>query len=178
MNQRHYRIIVVIAPLPSGTKAVLQAASMIRKMQARNILWITLVEENMGLGFESSHVPFMTPGEWLRRTEKDLRDKLDQLLTPLNLLVNWQFQMIPGPYNQALTTLSQDWGADLILATQNDIKKMSRHDGMMWFQTPIPFSCAIQPLPQPKKSGLTEWRANQGWIWTQQLIKKIESMTI
>ncbi len=154
MASRHYRIIAVVDPLPSGEELVRRTVAVLRGYNPRDVLWVTLCDD-MGMGFESCHVPFLTPVEWLQRTEADLSSRLQELLGRLGI-TQPEFRLLSGPPNQTLAAVSEEWGSDLILSKETDAGKITGHNGMEWLQPPVPLACAVQTVavPSPWQRGM------------------------
>ncbi|MEO5355020.1 MAG: universal stress protein [Magnetococcus sp. XQGC-1] len=144
-HHRYFRILAVIDPLPSGEPLVRQLSTLIRGYAPRDLLWVTLCDD-IGMGFESGHAPFMTPLEWLQRTEKDLSLRLSALLRQLGIAPS-EFRLLPGQPNRTLATLADDWCADLILSKASAVDRISGRDCPEWWRRPAPLPCTLQTVP-------------------------------
>ncbi|MEO5331534.1 MAG: universal stress protein [Magnetococcus sp. YQC-5] len=160
MSQRHYRILAVIDPLPSGAAMVRQLSAIIHEYRPRNVLWVTLCDD-ISMGFESCHYPFLTPMEWVERTEAQLATRLQEVLRCQGVEA-YEFRLMTGSPNQVMADLSNEWGADLILTSNAHVGKITGHDGLEWLFPPIPLRCAVQTIPahSPWPKIMKRWLQN------------------
>ncbi|MBF0271629.1 MAG: hypothetical protein HQL98_06180 [Magnetococcales bacterium] len=143
----HYRVIAILDPLPAGETTARQVMELLSGSRVRDLLWVTLMGET-GLGFESCHVPFLTPAQWQQRTQECLEHRFKQLAQRLDM-PRWTFKLLAGPANRAVAELSASWGADLILAPQPELKRITGDDAPAWLFPPHPLTGAVHPLPAP-----------------------------
>jgi hypothetical protein len=118
------RLLVVIDPLPGSAADILQLLPQIHSQQPQQLLWVVLTGDLLGLGFESCHYPFTTPGDWLQRTEQDMTVRLRALLAPLSG-PQAQLRLLPGAEAAALATLAGQWQADAILLPQTTMQRLA-----------------------------------------------------
>ncbi|MBF0427594.1 MAG: universal stress protein [Magnetococcales bacterium] len=141
----HNRILAVIDPLPSGEFMARQVVTILRQTQANHLLWVTLCDD-LGPAFESCHAPFMTPMQWLQRTEADLQKRLRELLQHLGV-DSCAFKLLTGAPNRVISELSAEWYADLILASTTDMDKITGHNTLKWLQSPLPLTGKVLAVP-------------------------------
>lgn len=123
---------------------VRQLAAVVRDYNPRDLLWVTVCDD-VGMGFESCHVPFLTPLEWQRRTQADLASRLRDLLQRIGM-DQCNFRLLSGSPNQVMADLAEEWGADLILAKEADVGKITGRDRLGWLWPSVPIPCAIQTV--------------------------------
>ncbi|MBF0190514.1 MAG: hypothetical protein HQL99_05115 [Magnetococcales bacterium] len=148
MNTRHhYRVIAIVDPLPAGENTARQVMTLLNGSRVRDLLWVTLMGD-IGLGSESCHVPFLTPAQWQQQTQEALEQRFKPLAQSLDM-PRWEFKLLAGPANRALSELSASWGADLILTPQTEVKRITGRDAPAWLCPPHPLTGAVHPLPAP-----------------------------
>ncbi|MBF0212937.1 MAG: hypothetical protein HQM00_05140 [Magnetococcales bacterium] len=145
LTRHHYRAIALLDPLPAGESTVFQVLSLLQESRVRELLWVTLTGE-IALGFESCHVPFLTPEAWRQQTQAILEQRLHTLLQPF-ATPSWQFRLLAGPANRVMSELSAAWGADLILAPAPQLSRLAGTDRPAWIARPLPLTGALHPLP-------------------------------
>ncbi|MBF0178573.1 MAG: universal stress protein [Magnetococcales bacterium] len=146
MRPQPDRILALIDPLPHGEPLVRQFAACLRRQTPTEILWLHVCDEDIGLGFESSQFPFLTPGEWLRRTEAEQAGRLHTLLHKIGIGAT-SYRMLSGIANHRIVELANSWNARLILAASRDHGRITGHDGPTWLRHPQPLPCPVRFVP-------------------------------
>ncbi|MBF0629233.1 MAG: hypothetical protein HQL91_13535 [Magnetococcales bacterium] len=154
MHTHHYRVIALLDPLPSGEATARQVITLLRGSRVRELLWVTLTGE-IGLGFESCHLPLLTPFQWLQRTRAQLETRLHALSEQLEM-PRWEFRLLDGPANRALAELSAEWRADWIIAPAAEQARITGQDAPAWLFPPHPLTGELHLLPDPP-SRLARW---------------------
>ncbi len=147
MRQSRPRLLVVIEPLPGSAADIAQLLPRIHSQQPQQLLWVVLTGDLLGLGFESCHYPFMTPGDWLQRTEQEMTVRLRTLLTPLSGQQT-SLRLLPGAEAVALTALAQQWQPNAILLPQSTMQRLA---GELQTDGSRSMLMAYETLPQPRQ---------------------------
>jgi len=154
------RILAVIDIPPKGENVVRRALALARANEAE-LMVATVVD--LDTGFESDHVPFMTPQQLRERTAQDIRQRLDLMLARIGA-PGVEARVLTGRTNPQVVSLSEDWRPDLIVGAPRETAAIQEASSLLSFATPQPLSCDVLTMYQGGSSTwgrrIREWFPN------------------
>ena len=154
MNKPYHCILAIVDSVAEWEIVVRRAAVMAR---GGSHLLVIMLYDHHG-GFESDHVPLLTPSEFLQRTEADLQVRLNQWLdrygTP-----HARFKLLNGFSQQESVAWLAAWSPDMILATDATAAKIQGGGGFLGLMSLLQSPCSVRILSTTVHSRLHNWWA-------------------
>ena len=107
-----YKRILALVAFNSGSEAVARRAVQLARSYGATLALAAVVDYTAG--FESDHVPFLTPGEMRLAIARDLREKLDQMMTEVGA-GGCEIIVGCGSEKEVVAELTGSWRPDLVL---------------------------------------------------------------
>ena len=107
-----YKRILALVAFNSDSAAVARRAVQLARSYGATLALAAVVDYTPG--FESDHVPFLTPGEMRLAIARDLREKLDQMMTEVGA-GGCEIIVGCGSEKEVVAELTGSWRPDLVL---------------------------------------------------------------
>ncbi len=107
-----YKRILALVALNSDSAAVAKRAVQLSRAYGATLALAAVVDYTPG--FESDHVPFLTPGEMRLAIVRDMREKLDQMMTEVGA-GGCEIIVGCGGEEEVVSELTGSWRPDLVL---------------------------------------------------------------
>lgn len=107
-----YKRILALVALNGDSAAVAKRAVQLSRAYGATLALASVVDYTPG--FESDHVPFLTPGEMRQFIVRDLREKLDQMMTEIGA-GGCEIIVGCGSEKEVVSELTRSWRPDLVL---------------------------------------------------------------
>ncbi len=107
-----YKRILALVAFNSDSEAVARRAVQLSRSYGATLALAAVVDYTPG--FESDHVPFLTPGEMRQAIVRDMREKLDQIMTKIGA-GGCEIIVGCGSEKEVVSELTSSWRPDLVL---------------------------------------------------------------
>jgi len=107
-----YKRILALVAFNGDSEAVARRAVQLARSYGATLALAAVVDYTAG--FESDHVPFLTPGEMRLAIARDLREKLDQMMTEVGA-GGCEIIVGCGSEKEVVAELTGSWRPDLVL---------------------------------------------------------------
>lgn len=111
-----YKRILALVALNSDSAAVARRAVQLSRAYGATLALASVVDYTPG--FESDHVPFLTPGEMRQSIVRDMRERLDQMMTEIGA-GGCEIIVGCGSEKEIVSELTRSWRPDLVLVGSN-----------------------------------------------------------
>lgn len=156
---KSYRRILAVIDIPPKGEPIIRRALALARVNQAQLLVATIVD--LDTGFESDHVPFMTPSQLRERTAQDIRGRLDLMLARLGA-PGIEGRVLTGKPNLAVAALSEEWQPDLIVGAARETAAIQKTSSLTPFTTAPSLPCDVLTLHQ---GGSGSWgRRIRGWF--------------
>jgi nucleotide-binding universal stress UspA family protein len=138
---------------------VIRRALALARANAAELMVATVVD--LDTGFESDHVPFMTPQQLRERTAQDVSHRLDLLLARIGA-PGIEARVLTGRPNREVVALSEDWRPDLIVGAARETAAIQEASSLLPLATPQSLPCDVLTL---HRAGSGTWgRRIRAWF--------------
>ncbi len=111
-----YKRILALVALNSDSAAVAKRAVQLSRSYGATLALASVVDYTPG--FESDHVPFLTPEEMRQATARDLRERLQQMMTDVGA-GGCEIIVGCGSEHEVVSELTRSWRPDLVLVSSH-----------------------------------------------------------
>ena len=119
-----YKRILALVAFNSDSAAVAKRAVQLSRTYGATLALASVVDYTPG--FESDHVPFLTPGEMRLAIVRDVREKLDQMMTEIGA-GGCEIIVGCGSEHEAVCELTRSWRPDLVLVGSHARQGLERN---------------------------------------------------
>lgn len=142
---KSYRRILALIDIPPKGGAIVPRVLALARANQAELMVATIID--LDTGFESDHVPFMTPSQLRERTAQDIRRRLDLMLARLGA-PGIEARVLTGKPNLAVAELSEEWQPDLIVGAPRETAAIQKTSSLPPFAMPQPLPCDVLTLHQ------------------------------
>lgn len=122
---RSYRRVLALVAITADSEAVARRAAQLSRFHGATLALAAVVD--YAPGFESDHVPFMTPEQMRKAIVGDVRGKLDRLLAGIEYDGGCEIIVACGGERDLVGQLTRSWLPDLVVVGSRAPHGMDRN---------------------------------------------------